>query len=206
MSNKAFQLIQKYAFQLAEMDVAAAKNCKIMVNLNGRIYETEDGCDFANLQSKDISIVSGAMGSSYALEHKLLKNGKDIKAIVLSKLPYCQMAAARGRVLAASLDDMAQIVGPKVCLVHYDEKALTRALRKASGCFVRDKYTITTGRNLYEAVIALDVLEKAAEIDMKADLIGGAKPLSLWEANRMRVNYKRKYSKAEQEVKDEEGR
>ena len=59
MSNRAFQLIHKYACQLAELDAAATASSKIMVNLNGRIYETEDGCDLANLQPKDISIVSG---------------------------------------------------------------------------------------------------------------------------------------------------
>lgn len=206
MNNTAFSLIDKYAKQLAAMEGLDQHTGKIMVNLNGRIYETEDGCDFGNLQTKDISIVSGAMGSSYAIEHKLLKNEPEIKAIVLSNTTFCKTLSARFRSLTASLDDMAQIVGPKVELVQYDERALSRALHKASGCFVRDKYTVTTGRNLYEAVIALEVLEKAAEIDLKAELIGGAKPLSIWEAKRMRRDYRKNYSKAEQEVKSAEGR
>lgn len=206
MNNRAFELINKYALQLGAMPGHDASAAKIMVNLNGRIYETEDNCDFLCLQPGDISIVSGAMGSSYPLEHNLLKNSPDMKAIVISNTTFCKAVGAYGKALYASVDDMAQIVGPKVLTVEYEERELSRALRKTSGCFVRGKYTLTTGRNLYEAVVALEVLEKAAEIDLKAGLIGGAKKLPLLEGLHMRRNYLKSYSKAEQTAKSEEGR
>lgn len=205
MSNNAFILIHKYALQLAEMDGYLPGSCKVMVNLNGRIYETEDGCDFGNLQPKDISIVSGATGSAYPVEHNLLRNEEEMKAVVLSKTPYCKRIGDFGGDLVAAVDDMAQIVGPKVYCVAYDGKEMTRALHKAAGCFVRGQYTVTLGRNLYEAVTALQVLEKAAEIDTKAETIGGIKPIPLWEAKFMRHHYQKKYSKAEQAVKSAEG-
>lgn len=45
---------------------------------------------------------------------------------------------------------------------------LSKRVKKAEGCFVRDKgVTITCGRNLYEAVVALTILEKSAEVNLK---------------------------------------
>lgn len=206
MNSQAFELIKKYARQLGAIPGHDASAAKIMVNLNGRIYETEDNCDFLCLQPKDVSIVSGAMGAAYSVEYRLLKDNPQIQVLVLSNTTYCRAVSAYGKTLTASVDDTAQIVGPKIFITEYEEKDIRRALRKASGCFVRGKYTLTTGRNLYEAVVALEVLEKAAEIDLKASVIGGAKPLSMWEAKKMRKNYQKNYSKAEQEIKSAEGR
>lgn len=64
---------------------------------------------------------------------------------------------------------------------------------------------MTTGRNLFEAVVALDVLEKSAEVNLKADVLGGVKSIPRAEAKLMRMNYKKNYSKAEQLVKAKEG-
>jgi len=65
-------------------------------------------------------------------------------------------------------------------------------------------YTVTMGRNLYEAVVAMTVLEKSAEVTLLAEKIGGAKPIPRWEAKLMRLVYKMKYSKAEEKVKASE--
>lgn len=180
-----------------------------MVSFDGLCYETRDGADFAHLKHSDVDI----MGTSgmYPVEYGLLKAGGETSAIVLSRTPYCMETAARGRTLRAALDDMAQIVGCEVKPVVYGEKSVTKALRRAAGCFVQDgpggkNYTITTGRNLFEAVVALDVLEKSAEVNLKADVLGGVKSIPRTEAKLMRMNYKKNYSKAEQQVKSKEGR
>ena len=49
----------------------------------------------------------------------------------------------------------------------------------------------------------MTVLEKQAEVMLKAAVIGGARPLSAAECALMRAVYKRKYSKAEKEFKDD---
>lgn len=206
MKNKAFTLIEKYAKVLAEMEGYDQKATKIIINIDDRIFETEDGCDFHNLTSKDVIVASGTSGSLYPVEHKLVKSQKDIGAIVLSRTPYCKRCETLRQPITAAIDDMAQIVGHTVQCVPYDEKSIGKALRSATGCLIKDHYTLTTGRNLYEAVVALTVLEKSAEINTKAKVLGGVKPLPRWEAVLMRQVYKRKYSKAEQEVKAEEGR
>ena len=206
MKNKTFALIEKYAKVLSEMEGYDRETWKIFVNMDGRIYETENGSDFANLKREDVVIASGATGSLYPVEHHLLRNGRDIGAVVLSRTPYCKRFEQYGKDIVAAIDDMAQIVGYKAPFVGYGDKAISRALKSSSGCLVKDHYTITTGRNLYEAVVALTVLEKSAELNTKADALGGVKTLPKWEAELMHQVYKKKYSKAEQEVKQEEGR
>lgn len=206
MKNKTFALIEKYARVLAEMEGFDPATGKILVNVDGRIYETEDGCDFMNLKQADVVIASGAMGSLYPVEHQMLKPGKEIKAVVLSRTPYCKRFEQYGKDITAAIDDMAQIVGYKAKCVGYGDKAIRRALKNSAACLVKDHYTITTGRNLYEAVVALTVLEKSAELNTKAEVLGGVKHLPKLEADLMRQVYKKKYSKAEQEVKTEEGR
>ena len=64
-------------------------------------------------------------------------------------------------------------------------KSIGKALRGNAGCLIlrgTDKkgkgigYTLTMGRSLYEAIVALTVLEKSAEISFLAEKIGGAGP------------------------------
>ena len=176
MDNNIFEMINKYAEELSLMDGYRRDVNKIMLNLAGNCYETADNADFAALSQDDIEIVSPE-DTSHFIEYKLLQGNHDINALVLSATPYCRQAAKQGRPLIAALDDMAQIVGYRVETVSYDEQAVKNALKKTEGCFVRDKggVTITCGRNLYEAVVALTILEKSAEVNLKAEALGGAK-------------------------------
>ena len=198
--------MEKYAKVLSEMEGYDRETWKIFITVDGRIYETENGADFADLKRRDVVIASGATGSLFPVEHHLLREGKDIQAVVLSRTPYCRRFEQYGKDIVAAIDDMAQIVGYKAPCVGYGDKAISRALRSSAACLVKDHYTITTGRNLYEAVVALTVLEKSAELNTKAEVLGGVKYLPKLEAQLMRQVYKKKYSKAEQEVKKEEGR
>ena len=52
----------------------------------------------------------------------------------------------------------------------------------------------------------MTVLEKSAEVFLKAEVLGGGKPINPLEVKLMRRTYKKKYSKAEQTVKAKEGK
>lgn len=196
-----FEMIKKYAKELSGMESSL---WKIMVCQDGRVYETGDGCDFKNLRQTDV--FSEAEAEAYPIERKFLAERKQLKAMVLSRTPYCTLAAEEGRTLLPPLDDMAQIVGPQAEIIPYDGEKIGRALQEAAGCFVRDRYTITVGRSLFEAVVALQVLEKSAEVSLKADVLGGAVAVPTEEARKLRRIYLEQYSKAEAAVKSEEGR
>lgn len=206
MENNTFEMIDKYARELAPMLITGARESAILVKLDGVCYETAPEADLAALTCEDVKAVDEDT-ATFITEYKLLMESEELGAIIRSQTPYCLAAAKRGKPLTAALDDMAQIVGYQVQTVTDRESQIRQALKKATGCFVKNRgFTITTGRNLFEAKVALTVLEKSAEVDLKADAIGGAKPLPKAEADLMRMIYKKKYSASEQEVKSKEGK
>lgn len=201
MEKNIFDTINKYALELLGTEGNHDK-LKILTKIDGDIYETRDGADFSKLQESDIIKAQDRLGT-YWIEEELLRADNEINAVVLSETPYCKKARDEERTIRAALDDMAQIVGHKVQTCEYDMGEIKRALKKATGCLVKERYTISTGRSLFEAVVALDVLEKSAEVNIRADVLGGTKDINLAEAKLMRIIYKKKYSKAEQKVKAE---
>lgn len=205
MNGRIFSTVEKYAAQLSAMAGSGSNWFKIIANLGGERVETTDKADLTCLREEDIRLWE-VDEREYWLEHRLLNRMPELDAVVLSQTPYCLRAALSGRTMTAALDDMAQIAGYRIFTVEYDWDTVCEALRNASGCFVRDRYTITAGRSLYEAVVALQVLEKSAEVNLKAEVIGGAKFLPADEAEEMRRMYLEKYSRREQEVRKTEGR
>ena len=107
---------------------------------------------------------------------------------------------------------MAQVIGTRAAVIDARgglRKAvpqLVRIMRANAGCFVvighaADGsclgYTLTVGRTPYEAIVAMTVLEKSAEVALLAEKIGSPQPVSAWECRRMRSIYLKKYSKSE---------
>lgn len=221
MNHDGFQMIKKYAKQLSQMDTWCAGRGKILVRLDGNLYVTKDGSDFADLQQADVEAaeiaavkaaeaedteVSWEAWQNYPVELSFLKESETDLALVLSGTRYCSEIAEQQKSLPASLDDMAQIVGAAAEVTAYDLCQIRSALAEAAACLAAGKYTITIGRSLFEAVTALEVLEKQAEVHLKAGVLGGSVPVSSEEAQIMRRNYLQHYSRAEHAVKSREGR
>lgn len=154
--------------------------------------------------------------------------GKDV-ARIEAQTPYCLQCIREGREIVAALDDFAQIIGTKVKIVPDDDMEIAKALSASAAVLVdaeqvlnssgmlpvsgsamdgkarREKdYVVTTGRDPYEAFVALTVLEKAAEVQILADSLGGVKALPDRIARKLRREYLRKYSKAGRKRRDEE--
>ena len=210
MNQDVFQMIKKYARQLSQMDTWCCAGGKILIRLAGELYATRDGSNFVNLQPSDIVTADAAAfqteKENYPVEIALLADSGTDLALVLSGTKYCSEIAERQKSLPASLDDMAQIVGATAEVTAYDLCQIRGALEESAACFAAEKYTVTCGRSLFEAVTALEVLEKQAEVHLKACCLGGCVPLSEEEAKAMRRNYLQNYSKAEHAVKSQEGR
>lgn len=207
MEKKIFELFNQYGRELAE---EFRTGCKLMIKSGNKIFETADGADLAQLKPEDVIKTAG--GSTYPIEHEILKQRGDTGALVISETPYCMMMASAGETLTAVLDDMAQIVGTEVQTVAYERRAVEQALSTSESCFIKGgkdgkgDYTVTLGRSLFEAITALAVLEKSAEVNLKARVLGGARCIEKEEACRMRINYLNNYSKAEAQAKAEEER
>lgn len=204
MKNDVYMIMKKYAGMMAELEYSVGENPQIMIKGDGYCYATIPGADFANLGENDVIEYTLGQGHGFDIEAEFLMEQEERQALVISNTPYCRECRVLGKVVEATLDDMAQIVGQKVRIVDYTQPQVKRALKHAEGCFVKNKYTITVGRNPFEAVTALTVLEKSAEVFTKAEKIGGGVKIPKIEAKLMRLIYKKKYSKAEEQVKEAE--
>lgn len=190
--EKAYEILRKYAKILSQQEYSAGKGACLVIDTETGLWATREGADFSDLK----------MGDVHASPYKFIPDKK--KAMVISRTPYCTLIQAYKDSLKPSLDDMAQIIGPACVRV----KKMPKKMAGCAGAFVAPKnekpFTVTTGRSLYEAVTALTVLEKSAEIRVKAEQIGGAKYINPAESALMRTVYLKKYSRKEEEVKVDE--
>lgn len=210
MQNAYYELLKKYAGMMTEQNYTVGEAAKLLIETSEGVFATKDGADLADLKAEDVE--------KLAVEHLPLAR-RGMSAMVFSQTPYCQKCLADARPFRASLDDMAQIIGPALYIADGRSsngkagKSMAKAFKHSTGALVLrgvDKkgngigYTITGGRTPYEAVVAMTVLEKSAEITVLADKIGGAKAINKLEARFMNKIYQKKYSKAEAEIKKKE--
>lgn len=203
MTNDVFMIMKKYGKMMADLEYPLGDGPRIFVKGKDCCYASVPGANMGDLKQEDITEYK-MDGGSHSLEAEFLMNQDEMQALVISNTPYCRECRVLNKTVEAVLDDMAQIVGQKVVTVNHTLADIKKALKHSEGCFARDKYTITVGRNPYEAVVALMVLEKSAEVFTKAERLGGGKKIPKIEAKLMRYIYKKKYSKAEEQVKGAE--
>lgn len=209
MKQEIYELFRKYGAMMASQPYPLGEEARLLLDTAEGVYGTKKGAKLDALKESDVVKMSDAhFGTSRSGMH----------ARVISQTPYCQRCLQESKSFRAVLDDMAQIVGPKAVIVNTTGSKsaaslqMARAFQHATGFFVQDRirdgkpagYTLTVGRTLYEAVVAMTVLEKSAEIALKCEVLGGGKPIPKIEARLMRNVYKKKYSKAENEAKEEE--
>ena len=204
--KEVYEVMKKYGRFMATRGYAVG-NARLIQKTSDGVYATVDGCDIGNISEKDIIKLPGS---------EMPVPCGDMKAMVYSQTPFCMEMLKKGKPFRASLDDMAQIFGPEARIVDVKqenkdrERDIKKALRDNVGFLAVEKedtegnvtgHALTFGRTLYEAVVAVTVLEKSAEVTALSEKIGGAKPIARWEAKLMRMIYKKKYSKAEEEVR-----
>lgn len=195
-----FETIKKYAEKLTKLDYSTGPHPCILMREGKRCLATRAGADFARLKREDIVDVTNILMPE---KDALLSSGSR-NAMVITRPPFAAKFADAGIPVRAPLDDMAQIIGPEVKVISGgNARKISRALRGTNAVLVRGEGLITCGRTLYEAFTALTVFEKAAEIKAKASVIGGTKEIDPFVARAMHLFYMKKYSRAEEEHKDE---
>ncbi len=205
--SEVYEIMKKYGSMMASQPYTVGAAAKMILQTSQGVFATRDGADMGKLKENDIQ----QLGMDTLPIPK-----PEMRAIVYSQTPYCQQALKEAKPFRACLDDMAQIFGYTAYIVDGRDsnksmgKSLIKALRKNAGCLVLKGinkkgegkgYTITMGRSLYEAVVAMTVLEKSAEVSMLAEKIGGAVPISKRDAKLMRKEYEKNYSKTEEAVR-----
>ncbi len=129
---------------------------------------------------------------------------KKFNAIIHTHQMNASTVASARREVPPILDDMTQIIGPTVRVAPYAlpstkkiTKKTVKALKGRNAALMANHGAVCVGRDLDEAFVVCQVLEKACKAFIEAEFLGGAKSINKFEAHLMHQIYIRKYSKEE---------
>jgi L-fuculose-phosphate aldolase len=144
--------------------------------------------------------------SEYRLHAAIYAERPEIRAIVHTHQPYASAMAAAHRELPPFLDDMVQLIGPSVRVAEYAPSGSSKmtinsikALDKRFAALLANHGAICIGRDMEEAVLVCEVLEKGCKAFIHAELVGGIKMIDKPVALQIRQDYLDRYSKLKNE-------
>jgi L-fuculose-phosphate aldolase len=184
-------------------------------NVSLRVNETymlitPSGRNYTELVNDDIVLVNyhnskyeGSIkpSSEKELHCEIYRSRKEINAVIHTHQMNASTVAAARREVPPILDDMAQIIGPSVRCADYalpsTKRIVTKtvkALRGRMAALMANHGAVCVGRDIDEAFVVCQVLEKACKAFIEAEFLGGAKGINIFEAHLMHQFYLRKYS------------
>jgi len=171
---------------------------------------TPSGRSYEDLTPEDIVLVNyhtskheGTIkpSSEKELHCEIYRTRKKIHAVIHTHQMNASTVAAAHREVPPILDDMAQIIGPTVRVADYAlpstkkiTKKTVKALKGRNAALMANHGAVCIGRDLEEAFVVCQVLEKACKAFIEAEFLGGAKSINKFEAHLMHQIYIRKYS------------
>jgi L-fuculose-phosphate aldolase len=139
--------------------------------------------------------------SEKGLHCEIYKTRRDANAVIHTHQMNASTVAAARREVPPILDDMTQIIGPTVRVADYAPSATRRIIRKTvkalrgrNAALMANHGAVCVGRDLDEAFVVCQVLEKACKAFIEAEFLGGAKTIRKSRARRMHRHYLQKYS------------
>lgn len=177
---------------------------------------TPSGRDYDSMVPEDIVIVDyvthkyeGALkpSSEFKLHTEIYRSRSKINAVIHTHQMNASTVAAARREVPPILDDMAQIIGPSIRCAEYAlpntkkiVRATVKALKGRYAALMANHGAVCVGRDLDEAFVVCEVLEKACKAFIEAEFLGGAKGISKFEAHLMHQYFLLKYSKQKKKV------
>jgi len=174
---------------------------------------TPSGRKYEDLEEKDIVIVNYLTNeyegdikpsSEFKLHTEIYKTRKEVNSVIHTHQMNASTVAAARREVPPILDDMAQIIGPTVRVADYAlpstkkiVKKTVKALKGRNAALMANHGAVCVGRDIDEAFVVCQVLEKACKAFIEAEFLGGAKGINKVEAWLMHQFYLKKYSKQE---------
>jgi L-fuculose-phosphate aldolase len=170
---------------------------------SGREYETMLPDEIVIVNYMDHSYEGEIKPSSeFKLHTEIYRTRKNIHAVIHTHQMNASTVAAARREVPPILDDMAQIIGPTVRCAEYAlpntkkiVKKTVKALNGRYAALMANHGAVAIGRDMEEAFVVCQVLEKACKAFIEAEFLGGAKGINKFEAHLMHQFYLRKYSK-----------
>lgn len=172
---------------------------------------TPSGMGYAKQRAEDIviidfdeNIIEGKhIPSSEAKFHSAIyKACPEARAIIHTHSIYASSLAAMRKPVPAIIEDIVQIIGGRVNCAEYalpgtQELAdnAVAAMQGRKAVLLANHGAVCWGKNLEDALIVAEILEKAAQIAIICQSAGGAVELSDEDADIMHSFYKKHYSK-----------
>jgi L-fuculose-phosphate aldolase len=184
------------------------------VRVTNGVLITPARMDYEGMQGDDLVVVSWEgqrvagrrLPSSEMHVHRLLLAGRsDLGAVIHSHPPYCSAVAAARQSIPCIVEDVAQVIGGEVRCSRYvpagHHLELAEAACEAMGsevaaALLANHGVVVGGRSLKEAVVATQVLEKAALLYIQAAALGGAIPIPPAQVQEERDRFIFKYGTA----------
>ena len=198
--------------ELIERKLVAGSWGNISVKIADGVYAvTPSGRGYANQKPEDIVIVDDACKtldgeltpSSESKLHTAIYNAcPEAKAIIHTHSIYASALAAMRKPVPAIIEDIVQIIGGRVECAEYalpgtQELAdnAVKAMNGRKGVLLANHGAVCWGKDLADALMVCEILEKAAQIAIICQSCGGAVELSSDDAKIMHSFYEEHYSK-----------
>jgi len=198
--------------ELIERKLVAGSWGNISVKITEGVYAvTPSGRGYANQKPEDIVIVDDACKtldgeltpSSESKLHTAIYNAcPEAKAIIHTHSIYASALAAMRKPVPAIIEDIVQIIGGRVECAEYalpgtQELAdnAVKAMNGRKGVLLANHGAVCWGKDLADALMVCEILEKAAQIAIICQSCGGAVELSSEDAEVMHSFYEEHYSK-----------
>lgn len=175
---------------------------EMLVTPSGKFYDEVTPNDMVLVNFRTNEYKSEIKPSSEFKMHSGIYNDrKDVNAIIHTHQMNASTCAAARREVPPVLDDLAQIIGPSVRVAEYAlpstnkiVKATVKALKGRNAALMANHGAVCVGRDLDEAFVVCEVLEKGCKAFIEAEFLGGARHINKFEAWAMHQFYLKKYS------------
>jgi L-ribulose-5-phosphate 4-epimerase len=169
-----------------------------------RVPLEEMGTEDLVLMSMDGKVLKGRRlpSSEMHLHRMVLLRRSDIGALVHTHSPYASAVACANRAIPVLMEDMSQIIGGTVACAGYvpagRHEELGRAASQAIGdvsmaVLLANHGPVVGGRTLAEAIVAAQIVEKAARSLIYASALGGAVEIAAEDISSERHRFLYKY-------------
>ena len=178
----------------------------MLITPTGRAYDRMAPGDIVPVNLRTYTHEGPLLPSSEGKLHaEIYRTRPEVHAVIHTHQMNASTVAAARREVPPILDDMAQIIGPTVRVARYALPSTDRivretikALRGRMAALMANHGAVCVGRDLDEAFVVCQILEKACRAFIEAEFLGGAKSIHRAEARMMREFYLKKYSMLDQ--------
>ena len=207
--QQARKAVRDMGVRLLDKGLVVGTWGNVSVRVGDKVVITPSGADYTVLTEADMPAIDLATGeyegakpsSEKSLHLEVYRQRKEIGAVIHTHSPNTSTLAAAHRELPAILDDVAQLIGPSVRVADYalpsTKKIVRKTMRALKGrmaAIMANHGAICLGRDLDEALLCCQVLEKGCKAFIEAEFLGGAKGINRFEAAIMHQIFIRKYS------------